>query len=380
MSDPILSYLTERTSDMVALLDRFVSFDSPAQEIAAVEELARSVVGACQERGGDVERVSGEGKVADHLRVAFPGHRAGEKPVLVLAHIDTVWGMGETTRRPFQVENGRATGPGSYDMKAGLVQALFALEVLRATGRQPNRPVVLLVTTDEETGSAHSRKLIEAEARKAGIALVVEPSTGPGALKTARKGIGMYTMKITGKAAHAGLEPQAGVSALLELAHQIMHLHSLNDFAAGITVTVGVASGGTRRNVVPAEAEAHIDLRVVSDEQARRMDHAVKGLKPHLEGATVTVTGGMNRPPMERTPAITGLFAQAREIAADLGFTLEESSTGGGSDGNFTAALGVPTLDGLGAVGGGAHALTEHVLVSEMPRRAALLAHLLERL
>lgn len=379
MSDQILSYLTERTSGMVELLGHFVSHDTPAQEVAAVERLAAEVVRACEARGATVGRRPGAGPVSDHIRAVFPGSNPEAKPALILAHIDTVWGIDETSRRPFRVEGGKATGPGTYDMKAGLVQALFALEALAAAGRKPARPVVLLVTTDEETGSLHSRALIEEEARKAAVALVVEPSTGPGALKTARKGIGMYTMRIQGKAAHAGVEPQAGISALEEMAHQILYLQSLNNYDSGTTVTVGVAGGGTRRNVVPAEAVAEIDLRVVTQAEAERMNALLRGITPRLAGTTVTVTGGMNRPPMERTPAIAALYETARSIAADLGFSLDESLTGGGSDGNFTAGLGLPTLDGLGAVGGGAHALTEHVIVEEMPRRAALLAHLLER-
>lgn len=375
-----LSYLTHHTKDMVELLAHFTGFDSPAKDKEAVERLVQEVAKACRERGGTVERVPSNGPVADNLRCTFAGEQADEKPVLLLAHIDTVWDVGETGKRPFRVEGDKAFGPGTYDMKAGLVQALFALQALSAGGTRPRRPVTLLVTTDEEIGSPHSRELIENEARRSAVTLVAEPSAGSGALKTARKSVGMYTVIVAGKAAHAGIEPEAGVSALVELAHQIIEVQSFNDFAQGTTVTVGVASGGTRTNVVPAEARAYVDVRAVTVEEAERIDGLLKGLRPRTPGASLQVTGGMNRPPMERTEHTARLFAVAREIAGEIGFDLHEELTGGGSDGNFTAAVGCPTLDGLGAVGGGAHGLEEHVVIPEMPRRAALLAGLLARL
>lgn len=380
VNDAILTYLTGQTEAMVQLLGYFTGFDTPALEREAVERLAMAVVQACAERGATVTRCPTGGPVADPVRAVFPGARTDARPILVLGHIDTVWGLDETARRPFRVDGEKVTGPGTYDMKAGLVQALFALEALYQSGRQPGRPVVLLVTTDEEVGSPHSRQLIEQEARRAEAALVVEPTAGSGALKTARKAIGMYRLKVTGKAAHAGVEPQAGCNALVELAHQILYLQSHNNFETGTTVTVGKAAGGTRSNVVPAEAAAEIDIRAVTAVEAQRMDQLLRGLTPRTPGTTLEVTGGINRPPMERGEGTIRLYNLARKIACELGFAVDETLTGGGSDGNFTAYAGCPTLDGLGAVGGGAHALTEHVLIQEMPRRAALLAHLLERL
>jgi glutamate carboxypeptidase len=266
-----------------------------------------------------------------------------------------------------------------FDMKAGIVQSLYAVDALRSAGLD-TPTITLLITSDEETGSRTSRGLIEEEARRARAVLVVEPSSDGGRLKTARKGIGMYTLAVTGRPAHAGIEPEKGISALLELAHQTVALHALTDLEKGISVTVGRASGGTRRNVVPATAEAEIDLRVLTAEQAEELDRAIMDLKPTLPGAKVEIEGGINRPPMERTAEVERLYLLAAEAAEELNLSLGESLSGGGSDGNFSAALGVPTLDGLGAVGGGAHALDEHVCIDELPRRAVLLAGVIERL
>lgn len=380
MSDPILSYLQGRTQAMVDMLGVFVNHDTPTSDFAAITKLQNVIAAESRARGGQVEVISADGQAADHLRVTFAGANPSAKPVLAMIHIDTVWPIDETTRRPFRVEGDKATGPGAYDMKAGGVQTLFALEALQHAGIRPSRPVLVLFTTDEETGSMTSRALVETEARKAEAALCIEPSTPPtGALKTARKGIGMYTLTIGGRAAHAGVEPEKGISALEELAHQILYLQSLNDFAKGTTVTVGAASGGMRRNVVPADARAEIDLRFVTVAEGERVEKLILGLQPKVTGTTMEVTGSVNRPVMERSPGTVKLFELAKKICGELGFAVDESMSGGGSDGNFTAPI-VATLDGLGAVGGGAHALTEHVIISEIPRRAAMLAHLIARI
>jgi glutamate carboxypeptidase len=253
----------------------------------------------------------------------------------------------------------------------------FALQALRAKGLRPARRLQVLFTCDEEVGSPTSRALIEQTASGAAVAYVLESPLPGGTLKTARKGTGDYFVRIAGRAAHAGVEPQKGISATQELAHQILALHALNDYASGTTVNVGVVHAGTRPNVVAAGAEAHVDVRVQTLAEAARIDAAIRSLKPHLPGASLDIDGGLNRPPMERSPAMAALFAQARQIAAAMGVDVQEGSTGGGSDGNFTAAIGVPTLDGLGPEGEGAHAAHEHVLTESFPRRAALVAGLL---
>jgi glutamate carboxypeptidase len=298
--------------------------------------------------------------------------------VLALCHYDTVWSTGTLARIPFSLDAaGVARGPGCFDMKGGIVLLYFALAALRARKLPPSRPLTVLFTSDEEVGSPTSRPLIEAAARTAAVALVLESPLPNGTLKTARKGTGDYLVHIGGRAAHAGVEPQKGISATGELAHQILAIHALNDYAAGTTLNVGVVHGGTRPNVVAADAEAHVDVRVETLAEAARIDAAMRALTPRLPGATLTIEGGLNRPPMERSPAMGELFERARTIAAAMSVELAEGSTGGGSDGNFTAALGVPTLDGLGPEGEGAHAAHEHVLTDSLPRRTALLAGLL---
>lgn len=314
---------------------------------------------------------------ATHVVARWPG--AGQ-PILVLAHYDTVYPRGTLERQPVVVQGDKLYGPGTYDMKGGLLMACVAMQALRAVDRLPRRPVWLLCTSDEETGSPTSRPFIEALARNASAVLVLEAAALNGALKTARKGVGNYRMTIHGRAAHAGVAPETGRSALLELAHQIVWLYSLNDPHTGTTVSVGRAEGGTVSNVVPAEATAVIDVRVRSVAEAERIEHALNTRLPVLEGVSMQVTGGLNRPPMERTPAGMQLFEHARRLAHELGFEVQETSTGGASDGNFTAALGVPTLDGLGPTGGGAHALDEHVDLESFVPRTALLARMLETL
>ncbi|HKM56980.1 MAG TPA: M20 family metallopeptidase, partial [Isosphaeraceae bacterium] len=274
-------------------------------------------------------------------------------------------------------DEGRLFGPGVYDMKASLVMVAAVVEVLGRLKRKLPRPLLVLLNSDEEIGSPSSRQLIEELARQSEYVLVLEPPLPDGGLKTARKGVGRFTIEVEGKAAHAGVAPEQGRSAIVELAHQVLGATELNDPRSGTTVSVGLIRGGTAFNVVPADASAEVDVRATSLAAATAVEAALRAFAALTPGTKVTVRGGFVRPPMERTPAIAGLFARAQEIAARLGLELSEGSTGGGSDGNFTAALGVPTLDGLGVQGGGAHAENEHIRIDSLPERAALLAALL---
>lgn len=370
-------HLETRLDAMLDALQRLVAHESPSLDKPSLDALADSLAARMADLGGAIERVANP-LGGDHLLARFgAGSGAGAEPALVLGHFDTVCPLGTTAARPFRVEGDRAFGPGSYDMKASLVMTFAAIDAIRALGLLLPRPVLVLLTSDEEIGSPTSRAIIEAAAALAEYVLVVEPPLANGALKTARKGVGKYHVQVTGRSAHAGVEPEKGVNAVLEMAHQVVLLHALNDPGAGTSVNVGVIAGGTTSNVVPARASAEVDVRAATLEEAGRVDAAIRALAPVLPGAHLAVEGGFNRPPMERTPAVADLFRRTQAIGRSIGMELAEGSTGGGSDGNFTAALGVPTLDGLGAMGGGAHAEDEHVVISSLPERAALLASLL---
>jgi glutamate carboxypeptidase len=364
--------LEPRRDQMVDFLRTLVEVESPSDDVTALAHMAQLL----EERFADYGTVERRGT---HRLLRVDGEEREARPALVLCHYDTVWPLGTLETIPFSVDGeGVARGPGCFDMKGGMVLLWFALEQLRTQRLAPRRPVVVLFTSDEEVGSPSSRALIEEQARQAELVFVLESPLPGGTLKTARKGTGDYHLRIDGRAAHAGVEPQKGISATQELAHQILALHALNDFEAGTTVNVGVVRGGTRPNVVAAAASADVDVRVATLAEAERLDRAVRALTPRLPGAVLHIEGGLNRPPMERSPAMVGMFERAQSIAAAMGVAeLREGSTGGGSDGNFTAALGVPTLDGLGPEGEGAHAAHEHVLVESLPRRAALLTGLL---
>jgi glutamate carboxypeptidase len=379
--DPLLAWLADRRREMTAYLATLVDAESPSDSPEHVDRVGDLVAARAAEAGATVVRLAC-GTAGRAVRASFPGTDPAAPPVLLVGHLDTVWPLGTTGARPFTVDGDVAHGPGVFDMKAGLVQAVFALAALRALGRVPRRPVVLLATPDEELGSRQSRAAVEAEARGAAAVLVLEPAAGErAALKTARKGVGWYRLVVTGRAAHAGLDPAKGVSAVDELARAVLACHALADPARGTTVNVGVVAGGTRPNVVAAEAWAEVDVRVTTREEAARVDAAVRALRPAHADARLAVEGGPNRPPMERTDATARLLAAAHAAATALGLPEPaETAVGGGSDGNFTSALGVPTLDGLGAVGDGAHALHEHVRLDRMPERAALLGRLVETL
>jgi glutamate carboxypeptidase len=305
--------------------------------------------------------------------------KRGEKPIMLLGHIDTVWERGTLARMPFRVRGGRAYGPGILDMKSGLVCGLWAIRALEALKVRPRSPVLFFLNSDEEASSVAFRREIMAEAGKTRAVLVLEPAASGGALKTARKGVGEFRITVRGRSAHAGINPAAGVNAVSELARQILRVEQLARPKQGLTVNVGVMQGGTRTNVIPELASATIDVRVPRLRDAAKIERKIYGLKPFHPGAKLEITGSVSRPPMERIQA-QALYRRARELGRELGMDLPEASTGGGSDGNFTAALGIPTLDGLGGVGDGAHALDEHILIRELPRRAALLAALLATL
>jgi glutamate carboxypeptidase len=322
----------------------------------------------------------GKGGFGRHLQLRFPA-RGAKKPgkqLLVLGHSDTVWPLGTLKTMPWREADGRLWGPGVLDMKAGIAFFLYAMQALRDLDLPLPRPVVLQLNADEEVGSNSSRALTEKEARRSVAVLVLEPGTGlAGKLKTARKGVGRYLLRVQGVASHAGVDFEAGASAIVELARQIERIDGLTRLKKGTTVNPGVISGGTRSNVIAAEAEVEIDVRVAKLKHAATIERKLQALKPVDKRCKLTLEGGLNRPPMERTPEIAALFEKARALGLEVGVSLEESSTGGGSDGNFTAALGVPTLDGLGGVGEGAHATHESILIDRIADRTAVLAKLI---
>lgn len=374
------NYFEERKDQIVQTIRQLVEIESPTENKQAVDQLGALLAGRFEALGGHAKfhRVENFG---DHLQVDFAGVRSG-KPVLLLGHLDTVYPTGTLGTMPCRVANGRLSGPGAFDMKSGIAFMLHAIQALREWNedRLP-RPVTVLLVSDEEVGSDTSRVITENLARKSAAVLVLEPSHGPkGAVKTARKGIGEYIVKVTGKAAHSGLDFEKGQSAILELAKQIIAISKLIDVKRGLTLNVGTVQGGTRVNVIPAEASAALDVRVARKQDASIIDRKLRALKPFNRKCKIEISGGINRPPMERTPAVAALYKKAAEIARESGWRLEEASVGGGSDGNFTAALGIPTLDGLGGVGEGAHATHESILISELPKRTALLAALIEAL
>ena len=376
MAPQFLDYCSAQRDWLLELIEALVAIESPSDDPAAVNRCGAELASRLEALGGTLTRVSSS-TAGDHLRASFG---KGSRQLLLLGHFDTVWPIGQLTTMPLKREGGRLHGPGVFDMKAGIGLATLATRAVMDAGGLDGCQVVMLWTTDEEVGSTTSRALIEAEAQRSEAVLVFEPSLPGGALKTSRKGVGQFEMTVRGVSAHAGLDPGKGISAVRELARQIIAIDDLQDPARGVTVTVGVIQGGTRANVVPAEARATIDARAVTRADAERVERAMKALVPHIEGASVSVTGGFDRPPLERTIDVVRLFEHAQLAAKDLGLTLEEGSAGGGSDGNFTAALGVPTLDGFGAVGDGAHALHEHIEIGALAPRAAVIAGLLARL
>lgn len=376
------NYFSERQAGMLALVRALVEMESPSGDEEGSRQVVSLLVEAARSTGDalSIERIPASG-YGEHLRVrAFQGSKQNDGRLLIVGHTDTVHSRGTIAARPFRAEGERLYGPGIFDMKANCAMVLEALRACVVLNLKPRKEVVLLLTCDEETGSERGRALIEEEARGAACALVLEPPATDGRVKTARKGTGIFTMEALGRAAHAGLEPEKGASAVLEIARQIERLHGLSEPSQGTTVNVGVVGGGTRSNVVAAKAYAEIDVRFSTAEEASRIESVVLNSVPFDERVKLIVSGGINRPPLERNEGVARLYEHARSIATALDFELGEASVGGASDGNFIAAMNVPVLDGLGIDGDGAHAEHEHIITSDIARRGALLAGLIATL
>jgi glutamate carboxypeptidase len=384
----LLRFCNSQSAWLRETIEVLVRLESPSEDKAAVDRCGDELERRLTQIGAFVERL-GQPARGDHLRAQW-GQRKREKwkgerekgkgkdgPILVLGHFDTVWPVGSLERMPLREVNGRLHGPGIFDMKAGIAIAMLALRAIDALALAEQVQVVMMWTTDEEIGSATSRAAIEEEARRSRAVLVLEPSLPGGAVKTSRKGVGEFEVVAHGVSAHAGLDPGKGASAIHELARQILALEALQDLTRGITINVGTISGGSRANVVAERAAALVDVRVETMADGARLESAIRALKATHPAVRLEITGGVNRPPLERSAGVIRLYQQAAAVASALGRTLSEGAAGGGSDGNFTAALGVPTLDGLGPQGDGAHALYEHVLVEDLSRRAAFLAGLI---
>lgn len=377
---PYLRYSSEKKTDIIGLIREMVECESPSDSPRDVNRLVDLMI----ERTKDIARAKtiaadGFGK---HLRLEFelPGRKKSGQ-ILGMGHSDTVWPLGTLRNMPFRERDGRLWGPGVLDMKSGMAFFIHAARALRDLDLEVKRKVVMFVVSEEEIGSRSSRALTEAEAKQSSCVLVLEPGTGlDGKLKTARKGVGNYTLWVEGKASHAGVDFENGANAIVETARQIERIAEFTDLKRGITVNPGVISGGTRSNVVPAGARVDVDMRVVRLKDAEALDKKFRGLRTVDKRCKLRIEGGLNRPPMERSKAIVDLFRKAKKISAEMGVEVEECLSGGGSDGNFTAAIGVPTLDGVGGVGEGAHAINESILIDRIADRTALLAGLMAEL
>ena len=373
----LLNLLKLRLPEMLTTLRRLVEAESPSLEKAPADRCCTLLAAAWRKRGARVARLKQKHR-GDHLRISWWPHKSSPAgQLLVLGHYDTVYASGTLAKMPFHASGRQASGPGIFDMKAGLVQALFAFEALQQTKAPVRKHLVFLWTSDEEIGSDTSRKLIETEARRSDAVFVLEPSLGPwGLLKTSRKGVGEAELIVHGRASHAGLAPEDGVNAIHELALQIARIQGWKEPRLGNTVQADIIEGGTRVNVIAERARAVLDLRAMRVDDMQRIERRLQALRPILRGAKLEVRGGFNRAPLERKVS-AALFGRARSLAAQMGLPLGECMAGGGSDGNLTGALGIPTLDGLGAVGDGAHSAHEFIYIDAMPARAALLGSLL---
>ncbi len=372
MSD-LLRVITANEGRLRSRLRQLVEVESPSEDKAGVND-ADSVVQDWLKTLQTQWKRHKSPRFGDILEARFGPARSTRGRVLLLGHLDTVWPLGTLKSMPWREAEGKLHGPGVLDMKAGVVMAIEALEALQTLGLA--RPITLLLNSDEEVGSTFSRRITERIASTCAAVFVLEPAQGL-AYKTARKGVGHFHLRVEGVAAHAGVDFTNGHSAVLEMSKLVQKVSAFTDLQRGITVNAGVIHGGTRSNVIAAECCAEVDVRIAKAQDAARIERMFNTLKSFDKACKLTVSGGINRPPMERKPAIIALFRQAKRLAAELGITLEEAATGGGSDGNFTAALGVPTLDGMGAVGAGAHAAHEHVVAKHLVERTALLAGML---
>ncbi len=370
----------EENERLLAGIRSWVEIESPSTDAEAVNRMADLVQGELDGIGLDTERVPGRDGFGDHLLARTPW-QTNEPGIMVLGHLDTVWSLGTLAARPFRVEDGKAYGPGIYDMKGGAYLICEAIRTIMETEERPPLPITVLFVSDEEVGSPTSREVIEAEAKRSKYVIVNEPARPPhGAAVTTRSGWGRFRIQVRGRAAHAGSDHQLGRSAIAELARLIVKIEGMTDYERGVTFNVGTVQGGTRPNVVPEEAEADVDLRFANPDEADSLEQAVLGLEPEGEDIEIEVFGGINRPPFERSEAGMALFERAKAVAADAGVDLKETWAGGVSDGNFAAALGVPTLDGLGVVGAGAHAEHEHIVVDRLAERSDFLLGLLRTL
>ncbi len=372
----LLAFLQPRQPEMIDVIRQLVALESPSNNKQAVDACGHHLAELFRSAGAKVVIHRAE-KYGDHIQADFGGGSGSR--VMLLGHFDTVWSVGTLNSMPFRAHKGRLWGPGVLDMKTGIAQMLFALAAVRKLRGGFPRPVRVLLVTDEEVGSESSRVITEGLAKECAAVFVIEPSFGiHGALKTGRKGVGDYTLRVTGKASHAGLDFEKGASAILELSRQLLKVEKFTDLKNGVTVNPGLIRGGTRNNVIAADAEASIDIRITKMAQAPILQRKFGALKPVDGRCKLRVEGGVNRPPLERTEAVAKLFGLAKKLGRELSLNLKEAFVGGGSDGNFTAALGIPTLDGLGAPGEGAHAVNESVLVDQIVPRTALLARLIE--
>jgi glutamate carboxypeptidase len=368
-----------RKPEMIALLKKLVEAESPSNDKAAVDRVGTLVAEECHRLGADVEFIPNS-VTGDNLIARFNPHPRslqGEKGVLLMHHMDTVFPVGTLEKMPFYEKNDKIFGPGVLDMKGGIVISLTAIAALKEAGLL-KRPVTVLVTSDEEIGSNTSHELIKKLAQAAELVLVMESGLLDGSLKTWRKGVGDFLVKVRGRAAHAGGAHQEGRNAIEELAHQVLAIQKMTDYAKGTTLNVGVIKGGTVSNVVPEEAVAEVDFRVLAPEEAGRVEAAMQALKPVTPDTSVEVTGGLNRPPMPENDLMKATFAKAKTIAAKIGMEIKAGGSGGGSDGNFVSPLGVPLLDGMGTYGEGLHSEREYIFTRSLPERAALLAALIE--
>lgn len=371
-----LDYFRARLDALVGTIREFVEIESPSDNKAAADRMGAYLAGKFAALGGRV-LIHHADDFGNNVQIDFAG-RESAKPVLLLGHFDTVYPLGTLAKMPCRTADGRLHGPGVLDMKSGIALMLYAIEALKSWHGGLPRPVTVFLVSDEEVGSYSSRKITEALAKQSAGVLVLEPAGPRGAVKTARKGVGEYELTVHGVAAHAGLDPGKGHSAIVELARQITAVSKLNNLRHGISVNPGVIHGGTRTNVIAAEATVEIDVRIKQAKQAAGLDRRLRGLKSFDKHCKVSVEGGINRMPMERTAGVAMLYRKAVGIAKQVEWKLEEAAVGGGSDGNFTAGMGIPTLDGMGGHGQGAHAIHEHIMISELPRRALLLAGMIE--
>jgi glutamate carboxypeptidase len=371
-----IAYFSNQTEALLATLRQFVEIESPSTDKASVDRFGAAVAEQLRALGGSVQ-IDSQSSAGDQVIGRFDPLESHTKGILILSHLDTVHDLGALAKNPPRIQDGRFYGPGAIDMKASITIVLAAIRALVDNNILPNRPITALFTSDEEIGSDSSRALIEQLASQSALTLCMEPALGDGSLKTSRKGIGGFDVVVRGRATHAGTDHEGGVNAIQEMAHQILALQNLTDYSRGTTVNVGVVSGGTRSNVVADECRAEVDVRVMTPEDAEAVCQTILALQPLNPRATVTVTGGLNRPPMPRTDIIGEAFAIAQRLGSELGLTFGEGHTGGGSDANFVAPLGVPVLDGLGPMGNGAHSEREHIIIRSLAERAALLTAIL---